>query len=677
MNTQQALIRGYVDRGWHLCVIPPGMKGPTREGWNSDGGGITNAGVIPADCNVGLLHKHSHTVSIDLDHLERAIAWLAERGVDLQQLLDAPDAVQIASGRPNSSKLIYKVPNGFALPTKRVSATVEGERRTILEFRHTSRDGLTVQDVLPPSVHPSGSTYQWAGAGDWHNLPALPFGLQLLWESIIVSQRAAVRVKDQRPTNLLEVEAALNACDPDCDRQTWIELGMGVHDAAVQAGQPEAGFDLWNEWSSRGSKYKPSEMVSQWRSFKPMDDGVHVATVFYHAKLAGWQRPTPDVSSLFHPVGEPPGEPHPLTVEYRGGDDATEFVIDDMVCEGFVVLAADRGAGKTTATVALACKAAWLCPDDDPLRPTIRRQVVYVTEHPQQVAGILNAMRLPESSGSWREWVHVIHAHRMTAEEVVRAVPTYLRRYCTPTTRNGLTFDAPPWVIYDTASAVIKLNEENSNTDISDAVATLKQALLADSARPVPFMVVGHVAKAIRHAKVEDMTMRGGGAWEADAYQVMYLSTEGNTRYFEIGHPNAKKRFDPKWYCIEVTGEKSTRLVRNRFNEFRTESTWWAKLKPLESSEAHDSKQQKKEAGEQRKRNEVVLKLRTFFEEHPDFVNSRETLYKSIRGNRQDFNRAIEWMVQQQELTDAGEYVKNGRVCSGGVGKSPQPNEVG
>lgn len=296
---RNAFIKGYVDRGWHLCIIPLGAKGPVVDGWNSDRGGITVAAAFPDGCNVGLLHKHSNTVAIDLDHLELARAWLAERGIDLQALLDAPDAVGIQSGRPGSAKLLYKVPSGFAMPTKRIAATVEGERVTVLEFRHTSRDGLTVQDVLPPSVHPSGTVYQWAGKGNWQSLPVLPEALMKVWKDLVESTRMyRAAVVGEHAASMDEVESALKAIDPDSIRDEWVQVGM-----ALQLAFGDEAFEVWNEWSSRGSKYKQSEMVSQWKSFRHDHRiPVTVGTLFHYAKKAGWKRPPVDVRMLFDSI---------------------------------------------------------------------------------------------------------------------------------------------------------------------------------------------------------------------------------------------------------------------------------------------------------------------------------------------------------------------------------------
>ena len=44
---------------------------------------------------------------------------------------------------------------------------------------------VTVQDVLPPSIHPSTKQpYRWAGHGNWTRLPVIPQPLLDLWQSL-------------------------------------------------------------------------------------------------------------------------------------------------------------------------------------------------------------------------------------------------------------------------------------------------------------------------------------------------------------------------------------------------------------------------------------------------------------------------------------------------------------
>ena len=55
--------------------------------------------------------------------------------------------------------------------------------------------------------------------------------------------------------------ALLNAISPDCGYDEWIKVGMALkHEGADCA--------VWDDWSSRGSKYKAGECAKKWRSFK-------------------------------------------------------------------------------------------------------------------------------------------------------------------------------------------------------------------------------------------------------------------------------------------------------------------------------------------------------------------------------------------------------------------------
>ncbi len=79
---------------------------------------------------------------------------------------------------------------------------------------------------------------------------------------------------------------ALSYLDPSCDRNTWVKYGMCLkHEFG------DAGFDLWDEWSSRSDKYRASDARSTWKSIKA-DGSRTIATLFYDAKQAGWKDDT-------------------------------------------------------------------------------------------------------------------------------------------------------------------------------------------------------------------------------------------------------------------------------------------------------------------------------------------------------------------------------------------------
>jgi len=79
------------------------------------------------------------------------------------------------------------------------------------------------------------------------------------------------------------VKAALRHIDAS-DYDTWIEIGQALH--STMAGQ-EA-FEIWDEWSATADNYDAGQMESKWKSFRHVDGGVTIGTLYHRARIAGW-----------------------------------------------------------------------------------------------------------------------------------------------------------------------------------------------------------------------------------------------------------------------------------------------------------------------------------------------------------------------------------------------------
>lgn len=259
--------RQYVDHGWRLCRLKEGEKGPKYRNWNTPERAVAAAQAehLPG---AGLMHAFSGTCALDIDNLDLTRAYLAERGVDIDALLQAPDSVGISSGTENRAKLLFTLDT--PLPTKKI---VTDQKLMLFELRCADASGLTsVQDVLPPSKHPSGTQYRWVYGdeltGDWRSLPPLPDALRAFWLSLAGPATTPATTPATAPADhdagLVAVARRIIAeHNPDCDHDTWIKLGM-----ALENDLGETGWRLWHEWSAKGQKY-PGEAALQarWDSF--------------------------------------------------------------------------------------------------------------------------------------------------------------------------------------------------------------------------------------------------------------------------------------------------------------------------------------------------------------------------------------------------------------------------
>lgn len=298
-----AIAADYVARGLALVSIPIGKKGPTSKGWNKLENVITDPDSAAAlNGNVGLAHAYcspTPTMALDVDDMVLAETWLAERGIVLNSLLNAGDAVQIVSGKPGRAKLLYHLPMGLdpieSLAVKEMVKAEDGEKQvTVLEFRCSTRAGLTVQDVLPPSIHPdTGQPYRWGGKGDWRKVAEIPDMLLKVWQEELFAQtKKLIRGKgrltlfkgvDDTPRQRAKLADMLRYVSADCSYEhyrdmVWAILSLGWHDVEHIAEQwcqtaPHRfeDIDFWNIVKSHDSSRTPT-----------------IGTIHHHAKAGGW-----------------------------------------------------------------------------------------------------------------------------------------------------------------------------------------------------------------------------------------------------------------------------------------------------------------------------------------------------------------------------------------------------
>ena len=302
------LIEAYLQAGFHLIPIPAGKKGPIHDHWNGPHK-YTLEQLVAWEGNLGLGHKYSlpPTMAFDVDEKDGTVNYLFKRDLDLFRYLNAPDAVQIISGKPNRAKLIYRMPAWCDWHRTR-KVTQDGT--TLFEFRSATKGGLTVQDVIPPSIHPdTGQPYRWQG--DFTNIPEIPPELLQLWMELTKPREPGTYVHSSAKDS--EVLSALKYIDPDLPRDDWLRVGMALHSF-----HPDA-INLFDSWSAKGAKYVGTDIPLVWDSFDDTPDGVTVGTLFKYAKDAGWDGYVVPVAQVF-------GEPGQATPQAPQGPIVTEGV---------------------------------------------------------------------------------------------------------------------------------------------------------------------------------------------------------------------------------------------------------------------------------------------------------------------------------------------------------------
>ena len=297
-------IQAYIDAGWALVPITSG-KNPGFSGWEQRGSALKSADAILPGWGVGIMHAYSGTMAFDIDDIDETNKY----GIDVRALYNALDAVTIDSGRKNRGKLLYRMPFGLKPHTKQYKIRVpsdEDPKRTkskvVFEMRCSTSEGTTVQDVLPPTIHPdTGKPYRWGGKGHWSRLPMIPDQLLKVWMSLsLVPDTVSV---ESRESSLEEIKDALSFIDADCAYEDWRNVGMALRWYGDRTTDSDAAFEMWDDWSQGAPKrypQNPREMEKLWNSFRSNKKTmVTLGTLFALARQDGWVRKTPDVSEMF------------------------------------------------------------------------------------------------------------------------------------------------------------------------------------------------------------------------------------------------------------------------------------------------------------------------------------------------------------------------------------------
>ena len=318
IHQHPASVESYIRHGWSLVPIPINTKGPRTPGWNLRENALKSQADLPLGFGIGLAHAYSGTMALDIDNWTVTTTLLSECGIDLEALYSAPDAVVIHSGKSGHGKLLYAMPFGAALPSKKIMHN----GIVAYELRCATMSGLTVQDVLPPSIHPeTKQPYQWAGYGHWTRLPVIPQGLLDLWHGLLDQDKQRTIATDGTvDASWEEIRQAVDHVPADCSRDEWISIGMALHWAGTQTNQLDQALVLWDEWSATAQSKYPGqrEILTQWHSFRPdKATAVKLGTLFHIAKEHGWHRPLPDASDLFSAVGQPTVTPDQLLEGFR------------------------------------------------------------------------------------------------------------------------------------------------------------------------------------------------------------------------------------------------------------------------------------------------------------------------------------------------------------------------
>lgn len=270
----------YADRGWYVF---PAREKPS-EPFMEDGemvvrkvkspyikGGFTRATIDKQqiinwwkkypEAGIGISCGHSNLTVIDIDVRD------GKRGFDSFMKMNIPDENCFHAITPSGGLHII------------FSGVVESHlgQATGIDIRSHG-----AYYIAPPSyIYEDGKKKSYIAVDDWSGTPKeVPSDLSKRWDELrgrIKKENKRDYSREKLDVTIEKVKKALDKIDISyCDEySSWINIGLACKTLG------EAGFQLWDSWSQKSSKYDPKACSYRWKRFDPREIGI--GTIMYYA----------------------------------------------------------------------------------------------------------------------------------------------------------------------------------------------------------------------------------------------------------------------------------------------------------------------------------------------------------------------------------------------------------
>ena len=445
-----------------------------------------------------------------------------------------------------------------------------------------------------------------------------------------------------------DLRSALRHVDAD-DYTTWVNVGL------VLKPYGENGYKIWTEWASKSEKFNAAAQRRKWERDIDRPHSITYRSIFRMAIDNGWTGN--EKSATAEPAKMEKGT-HPLSLSRAvpsGASDVTlfEFIFDDYMSVGVNVIAGAPGVGKTTLIVPLALTAAHICPKDYALKPSIRRNVIIITESVVQVQRVIYSVYNWGYVGGtpqlFEDRVKIIGAKRLDPKIVAQVAEEYREWTVENKKADGTSYFALPLVVFDTANAVFDLENENDNAEVGRAMAHVKQAF-AD----FPLIIITHAAKALGSLESDYLSPRGASAWAGDAQGVYLVFRDGETQDSPRVLKAAKVRFPTMFDEMAFDIVKNSETHKDVLGYDKEIWFMHSVARPLKSGERsqlkEDLKAQREEAQMTAMCAEMLNLIRNNENQSRTFYERLSVSQGGVKGSKERKLQAIEMLLDQGSI---------------------------
>lgn len=519
---------------------------------------------------------------------------------DLHQLVDHADAVSWLEHHQLKNKA-QGFGLGFALGPDGKDGFWQG-----IDLDHIDENGLTeLVPALPGYVEhsPSGKGVHAIGYGDQFagrtnrgtGIEFYSKGRYFTFTGHLIRDEPLIDLTDFLDTQLRPKTTTASSLHQPKIEVSQIIVDPKVYDDLEEALKviPADNYETWHEvlqaLKRLGDTQRAFRLAMNWSMSSP--DPEHTLDVF----LRKWEQDlnTPGAltyKTIFKRADDlDPNWRHKVKTEDLWPEvdlsnlelEPVDYLIDGFLARSLMVLVGKPGMGKSTAMMALCAAVAGIHIPNSPLSaPAKGRKVIYVTEDTVQFKR--NMIALCKNCGinikELAEAIVLLPARRVQPHKLA-GLKQKVEHHTTFTPDSIML---RPWIVFDTISASIHLDDENSNAEVSNALAFLKAEFF--EVMECSVCLIAHSAKHVSRSDfISDA--RGAGAWAGDTTLTSGIFEEQGVRYLMLG----KRRYSPLHTGLQISLLSTTVTVTDRYGRAQDQVLETAQLHWADSSSLQNS----------------------------------------------------------------------------------------
>ena len=349
--------KAIINNGYNIVPIVPQNKHPAVKDWPNAKPNMATWVQMPQTTGIGIRTKHTPAVDVDVRDpiISKKILVFIDELFNSKQVVrvgHAPKFLAVFKVAEPFKKMRSKKYVDFLGQTHQIEILGDGQffvahgihPSTGKTFKwHPEKNPTTMSRDVLPELDPEKAQqiidyFEGIVPEDWNEEDDNGSGAEMSLD-LIDSLKPPLNISDDK------VQHEIDLIDPDIGHDEWVKVGMGLYH---QYHGDDQGFEIWDDWSQKGSKYSEDNMLIKWHSFEPDLNNTNPVTFATVMRMTADKQEKPKVML--------PGDFFKHLSDIASNIGSVKFLVKGWIeAQTLVSIFGDPGSFKSFVAIDLAC----------------------------------------------------------------------------------------------------------------------------------------------------------------------------------------------------------------------------------------------------------------------------------------------------------------------------------